>query len=115
MRGRSAIVWQQRKRLAWLEKEAAEARAAQADLQRRLEAFEKIAAAAGADLTGTRPEPPVPASLLAAALEPGRNGSPVRLAVDGEDVIAVIGDEGGNPGEWWAAIHQLATRPGSAS
>jgi hypothetical protein len=108
-------MWQQRQRLARLEKEAVEARAAQADLQRRLEVFEKIAAAAGADLTDTVPEPPVPAPLLAAALEPSRNGSPVRLAVDGEDVIAVIGDEGGNPREWWAAIHQLANRLGSAS
>jgi hypothetical protein len=108
-------VWQQRQRLSRLEKAAVEARAAQADLQRRLEAFERIAAAAGADLTDTVPEPAVPPPLLAAAVQPGRNGSPVRLAVDGEDVIAVIGDEGGNPSEWWAAISQLATRLGSAS
>jgi sugar/nucleoside kinase (ribokinase family) len=108
-------VWQHRQRLARLEKEAAEARAAQADLQRRLEAFERIAAAAGADLTDTVPEPPVPETLLAAALGASRNGSPVRLAVDGEDVIAVIGDEGGNPREWWAAINRLAARLGSAS
>lgn len=106
---------QRRRRLERLESEVAEARAAQAVLQRRLEAFEKIAAAAGADLDDTMPVQPVPPSLLAAALDPNRMGSPVRLAVGGDDVIAVIGDEGGDPREWWAAIHQLATRLRSAS
>jgi hypothetical protein len=111
------FVGQRRGRLERLEAEVAEARAAQAALQRRLEAFEKIAAAAGADLDldDTMPQQPVPPSLLAAALDPNRKGSPVRLAVGGQDVIAVIGDEGGDPREWWAAIHQLATRLRSAS
>jgi hypothetical protein len=111
------FVGQRRRRLERLEREVAEARAAQAALQRRLEVFEKIAAAAGADLDldDTMPQQPVPPSLLAAALDPNRKGAPVRLAVGGEDVIAVIGEEGGDPREWWAAIHQLATRLRSAS
>jgi hypothetical protein len=115
MGGGLRSVGQRRRRLERLEREVAEARAAQAVLQRRLEVFEKIAAAAGADLDDTMPEQPVPPSLLAAALDPNRKGSPVRLAVGGDDVIAVIGDEGGDPREWWAAIHQLATRLRSAS
>ena len=44
-----------------------------------------------------------------------KHGSPVRLAVGGRDVIAVIGDEGGDPRAWWTAIRQLAARPRSAS
>jgi hypothetical protein len=57
----------------------------------------------------------VPPSLLAAAQEGRHQGSPVHLAIGGEDVIAVIGDEGGDPREWWSAIHRLASRLGNAS
>jgi len=96
-----------------------------------LDLFEKIAKAAGASLDGPGPaatvsavppvsavpEPaaPVPASLLAAASDPRRSGIPVRVAVDGNEVIAVIGGDGGDPGEWWTAIRRLAARSGTAS
>jgi hypothetical protein len=62
-----------------------------------------------------RPQAPVPPTLLAAAADPGRNGAPVRLAVDGSEVIAVIGDEGGDPRAWWAAIRRVAGWIASAS
>ena len=108
-----------RRRLRRLEQEVAEARVAQAALQRRLDAFEQIAAAAGArvgpdDDTDTSLQP-VPPTLIAAAREAQEKGSPVRLPVNGGEVIAVIGDEGGDPHEWWAAIHRLAARLRSAS
>jgi len=111
-------VWR-RRRLRRLEQEVAAARVAQAALQRRLEAFEQIAAAAGVrvsadDNTDTSLQP-VPATLIAAAREAHEKGSPVRLPVNGGEVIAVIGDEGGDPREWWAAIHRLAARLRSAS
>ncbi len=128
------------KRLERLEKEVAEARAERAALQRRVDLFEKIAKAAGAALDetgleetglaetgldsarsdeagpcGTVPIMPVPQALLAAAQDPRRTASPVRLAVGGNDVIAVIGNEGGDPLEWWAAIQRLASGLRSAS
>jgi predicted component of type VI protein secretion system len=111
-------VWQARQRLRRLEQEVAEARAAQVVLQQRVEMFERIAAAAGVSVVDAGPvqpapsdpsAPPVPPTLLAAASEPGRDGSPVRLAVEGSDVIAVIGDEGGDPREWWAVIRRLGS------
>jgi len=118
-------VWQRRRRLRRLEAEVAEARKAQADLQRRVDFFEKIAEAAGASLDGPvaalpgpaapGPAAPVPASLLAAASDPRRGGVPVRVAVDGCEVIAVIAGQGGDPGEWWTAIRRLAARPGAVS
>jgi hypothetical protein len=108
-------VWQARRRLQRLEQEVAEARAGQAALQRRVEMFEKIAAAAGAAIDDTMPLQPVPPTLLAAALEARQDGSPVHLAVGDSDVIAVIGNEGGDPHEWWAAIHRLASGLKSAS
>jgi hypothetical protein len=115
-------VWQGRQRLTQLEKELAQTRAAQAALQQRVDVFEQIAAAAGASLAEVPAGPPaagslasVPAPLLAAATEGRPGGSPVRLAVGGRDVIAVIGDEGGDPRAWWTAIRQLAARPRSAS
>jgi hypothetical protein len=87
--------------------------------------FEKIAEAAGATLDGagtpdsetpgTPPPAPVPASLVAAAWDPRQGGGPVRLAVDGHDVIAVVGGEGGDPGDWWMAIRRLASPLGSIS
>jgi hypothetical protein len=138
-------VWHARRRLAQLEREVAEARAAQAALQQRVALFEKIAAAAGVEIEDhvtTRPSlrfqplppaqsapasqpalrsqppspsQPVPTSLLAAAAAPPQDGSAVRLAVGGNDLIVVIGDEGGNPREWWAAIQRLAAGLRSAS
>jgi hypothetical protein len=93
-----------------LENEVAAARANQADLTRRLELFEKIAAAAGVELADP-PEPAdVPAPLAAAAHDPRQN-APVRLSVDGREFIAVVGGgDGGDPIEWWTAIKQLAGR-----
>jgi hypothetical protein len=116
-------VWQGRRRLAQLERELAAARSAHAELQQRVNLFERIAAAAGASLDdATRDEPPtepllpVPAALLVAATERRAAGAPVRLAVGGREVIAVVGDdEGGDPGEWWSAIHKFAARLRRAS
>jgi hypothetical protein len=125
-------VWQGRKRLAQLEQEIAAARAEQAALQRRVDVFEQIAAAAGAALDDTLPgaaaqaaaaavgepgggvRPIVPPVLLAAAADPRPAGSPVRLAVNGSEVIAVVGDEGGDPRQWWTAIRELRSRQEAA-
>jgi hypothetical protein len=125
LRGGLGSVGQGRRRLERLEKEVAQARTAQAELQRRLNMFEQIAAAAGATLEDTAledtalddtaPLMPVPPTLLAVAQDPRRKDSPVRLAVGGDDVIAVIGDEDGDPREWWAAIHRVTSRLGNAS
>ncbi len=98
-----------------LENEVAAARAGQAELVRRVELFEKIAAAAGLELSDTVATEPVPASLLAAAQDPRQNGAPVRLDVDGRELIAVVDGEGGDPREWWSAIQRLASRLRSAS
>lgn len=119
-------MWQARRRLRQLEQEVAEARAAQAVLQQRVDMFERIAAAAGLSIRdggripaapqacSAQPTPlPVPPTLLAAAAEPAQQGSPVRLAVEGRDVIAVIGDEGGDPREWWAVIRRLGSGSGA--
>ena len=108
------IPWGGKRRLERLEKEIAEARAEQAALQLRLELFERIAQAAGTAPDDTVPLRPVPSSLLAAALDARPGGCPVRLAV-GDDVVAVIGDDGGDPREWWTAIQRLATPTRSAS
>jgi hypothetical protein len=70
---------------------------------------------AGGGVPALRPPPPVPPTLLAAAADPGRKGAPVRLAVDGGEVIAVIGEEGGDPRAWWAAIRRVAGWVVSAS
>jgi hypothetical protein len=98
-----------------LENEVAAARANQADLTRRLELFEKIAAAAGVELTDP-PEPgEVPPQLATAAQDP-RQDAPVRLNVDGREFVAVVGGgDGGDPIEWWTAIKQLAGRSGNSS
>jgi hypothetical protein len=119
-------VWQGKRRMADLEKEVAQARAAQAALQQRVDLFERIATAAGASLAeappgaagpaGGSPGEPLPATLLAAATRGQAAGAPVRLEVGGQDVIAVIGDdEGGDPREWWNAIHRLTAQLRSAS
>jgi hypothetical protein len=98
-----------------LEAEVAAAKAGQAELSRRLEMFEEIAAAAGVELE-TPPTPAeVPPPLAAAAKDPRRE-APVRLDVDGREFIAVVGGgEGGDPHEWWTAIKNLAVRSRSAS
>ena len=104
-----------RERIRRLENAVAEARAGQAELTRRIELFEKIAAAAGVELD----EPPavseVPSSLLAAARDPRSSGASVRLDVDGREMVAVVGGEHGDPREWWAAIQRLATQLQDAS
>jgi hypothetical protein len=107
-------VWQGRRRLRRLESALAEAKEDQARLQRRVDLFEKIAEAAGASLTdpapaAIMPAEPVPPALLAAAWDPPPGGVPVSLAVNGREVVAVIGDEGGDPREWWTAIRRLAS------
>jgi hypothetical protein len=99
-------VWLMRHRLRQLEDELARAKADQAELRWRLERFEKIAAAAGADVGTPAPPAPMPPSLLAAARELHRREAPVRLDVAGTEVIAVIGGAG-DPREWWAAIVRL--------
>jgi hypothetical protein len=98
-----------------LEDEVAEGKAERAELRRRLELFEKIAAAAGVEVDDSVVTEPVPPSLLAAAQEPRRHGAPVRVDVDGHELIAVVDGEGGDPNEWWSAIRKLASRPRSAS
>ena len=103
-----------------LENEVAAGKAERADLRRRLELFEKIAAAAGATLDDPAADTvvtaePVPPSLLAAAQDPRRSGAPVRLDVDGSELIAVVDGEAGDPHEWWSAIRRLASRLGNAS
>ena len=99
-------MWWERRRLQRLEDELASARADQAQLQRRLEAFEVIAAAAGGapDLV---PSGPMPPGLVAAARELHSQDFPVRVEMAGSEVIAVIGG-GGDPREWWNAIWQIA-------
>jgi hypothetical protein len=101
-------VWPQRRRMRMrqLEQAVAEAKASQADLMRRLELFEKIAAAAGADLRDPPAEVPQP---LITAAQDSREDAPVRLEVGGREFIAVLGGEGGDPREWWAAIQHLAS------
>ena len=103
-----------RERIRQLEDAVAEAQASQAELMRRLELFEKIAATAGVEL-GERQQPAdVPEPLVAAARDP-RQDAPVRLDVAGREFIAVVGGEGGDPREWWTAIQHLASQHKSAS
>jgi O-acetyl-ADP-ribose deacetylase (regulator of RNase III) len=103
-----------RRRLRELEAELAEAVTRQAELRRRLEQFERIAAAAGAaGVAGGRPAQaaPLPPALTAAARDLHRRDVPVRLGIGGSEVIAVIGGAG-DPREWWTAIQQLAAPAG---
>jgi hypothetical protein len=100
-------VWRGRRRLRQLESEIAEARADQAELRRRLEFFEMIAASAGAAPGPPAPPGPMPPALVAAARELHREEVPVRLDVDGTEVVAVVAGEG-DPREWWTAIWRLA-------
>jgi hypothetical protein len=110
-------VWggRRRERIRRLENAVAEARAERAELTRRIELFEKIAAAAGLDLDERAEASEVPSSLLAAAGDPRRSGASVHLDVDGREMVAVVGGENGDPREWWAAIQRLVTRLQDAS
>jgi hypothetical protein len=97
-------VWRRRRSVRRLAEELAETRAEQAELRRRLAAFEIIAAAAApSDLAA-----PVPPVLSAAARELRATEVPVRLDVAGAEVVAVVGGAG-DPSQWWAAIRRLAT------
>jgi hypothetical protein len=109
-------VWRERRRqrIRQLEDAVADAQASQAELMRRLELFEKIAATAGVELGERRPAADVPEPLVAAARDP-RQDAPVRLEVAGREFIAVVGGEGGDPREWWTAIQHLASQHRSAS
>lgn len=92
------------------------AKAERAELRRRLEVFEAIAAAAGASDEGARaagpprgpvPSAPMPPGLIAAARELRSHDAAVRLDVAGADLVAVVGGPG-DPREWWTAIWQFA-------
>lgn len=107
-------MWRIKRRLRWLEDELARAKADQAELRRRLQRFEMIAAAAGAAAGPAAPKEPVPPTLLAAARELRDRDVPVRLRVGDTEVVAVIGGEG-DPREWWAAICELAGPAGETS
>jgi hypothetical protein len=98
-------VWRKRRGFRRLADELAEARVEQAELRRRIEAFEMIAAAAGA----AAPDGPVPPALVAAAGERRSSDVPVRLDVADSEVFAVVGGPG-DPREWWTAIWQVAGR-----
>jgi hypothetical protein len=108
-------MWHRQRRLRQLENEVAEARAGQAELMQRVQMFEEIAAAAGVALEDAVDAVPVPPGLLAAARGPRRKCATVRLDVDRRVAIAVIGDEGGDPDEWWMAIRRLAAQRRSVS
>lgn len=99
-------MWRTRHRLQRLERELATARAERAELRRRLDWFETIAAAAGASQHGAAPTPPLPPSLAAAARGSRLHDIALRLDVAGTEVIAVVGGAG-DPREWWAAICRI--------
>jgi hypothetical protein len=100
-------VWRTRHRLRRLETELAAGRAERAELRRRLDWFETIAAAAGASPPGAVPTATMPPSLVAVAREARAQDVAVRLEVAGSEVIAVIGGTG-DPDEWWSAIRLIA-------
>src|SRR3984885_2389037 len=116
VRGSAKTVWRERRRerIRQLEDAVAEAQASQAELMRRLELFEKIAATAGVEVGERQQAADVPEPLVAAARDP-RQDAPVRLEVAGREFIAVVGGEGGDPREWWTAIQHLASQQKSAS
>jgi hypothetical protein len=99
-----------------------EARADQADLRQRLQLFETIAAAAGAD--APKPPPPMdrpgapsaslPASLLAAARDARTREEAVWLEIGDSDMIAIVRGPG-NPREWWSAIWRVSKQADDAS
>jgi hypothetical protein len=87
-------VWRRRHRLQRLETELAEGKAERAELRRRLDWFEAIAAAAGASGGNAVPAAPLPASLVAAGRDQRMQDVAVRLDVAGTEVIAVVGGAG---------------------
>lgn len=106
------------RRLQHLESEIATANAERADLRRRLEAFEAIAAAAGVASAGDGgvliapwqrgiPGESMPPELAAAARDLRSHDAAVHLDVAGADVVAVVGGPG-DPRDWWTAIWQFA-------
>jgi len=96
-------VLRRKRSLRRLADELAQARAEQAELRRRVTAFEMIAAAAALpDLAA-----PVPPALAAAARELRASEVSVRLDVAGAEVVAVVAGAG-DPSQWWAAICRLA-------
>ncbi len=99
-------MWRNRRGFRRLADELAVARTEQAELRRRIEAFEMIAAAAGAAMPDA-PDGPAPLTLVAAADERHSADVAVRLDVAGSEVLAVVGGPG-DPREWWAAIWRLA-------
>lgn len=101
-------------RLRRLEQEVAEARADSAELRRRLELMEMIAAAAGAQPGSQQAAAPLPPELLAAARDLHQRDVPVRLEIAGSEVIAVV-NGAGDPREWWSTIVRLASPTGNAS
>jgi len=136
-------MWRSRRRLEQLETEIARGKAERAELRRRLDWFETIAAAAGAappgtDLQGTAlltsgppnttpsgtspprsgqlsaaPSAPPPPNLVAAARDLRSHDVPVRLEVAGAEVVAIVGGPG-DPHEWWTAIRQTVGRDAGA-
>lgn len=123
-------MWRRRRRIQELEIEIERGKAERAELRRRLDWFEAIAAAAGAaprtadlnqtELPNTTPPstgppragpqstvPAPPPNLLAAARDLRGHDVPVRLDVAGAEVIAIVGGPG-DPREWWTAIWQTA-------
>jgi hypothetical protein len=99
-----SAIWQGIRRRRQTEEDAAAARAEQ-----------PVAPASPAfdALDDTAPVDRVPSSLLAAAWDCPPRGATVRLAVGGSKVIAVVGGEGGDPYEWWGAIHWLTAPSGA--
>lgn len=57
----------------------------------------------------------IPAELLAAASMAGPDGQAVKTCIDGQEVIVVVGDEGGSPAQWRAAISRGLREHGIAS
>jgi len=130
-------MWRRTRHLQQLETEIAQGKAERAELRRRLDWFEAIAAAAGAVAPGTdsegtalpssglpsaaqsraaqdstAPLAPLPPNLLAAARELRGRDVPVRLEVAGAEVVAIVGGPG-DPKEWWRAIWRTAGPAGS--
>jgi len=124
-------MWRRRGRIQQLEIEIEQGKAERAELRRRLDWFETIAAAAGAAPPDTSAHatalpstalpstpspkaagqqstvPAPPPNLLAAARDLRGHDVPVRLDVAGAEVVAVVGGPG-DPREWWTAIWQTA-------
>lgn len=117
MSGGGTAVWRKRNRLQRLESEIAAGKAERAELRRRLEMFETLAAAAGADVSAQLgrgpwrnapvPSAPLPPALLAASRDLRSRDVPVKLNLGGAEVVAVVGGAG-DPREWWTAMWQLA-------